>query len=146
MTESKTGAKRDTSRHKKQALNRTSCNMSWVVMALSTFFLLVSCTSPPKRNSSNIKYACRPPAEVELTNDSTKRIRCHQQISMFSHLFKVKDYVELADAAKVLIEQLHIAVDNLKRNKLVVVLADGCAEVQACISMDISMAARGKGK
>ena len=35
----------------------TSCMRSWAAMALSTFFLLVSCTSPPSMNSSNMKKA-----------------------------------------------------------------------------------------
>jgi hypothetical protein len=35
----------------------TSCKRSWAAMAFNTFFLLVSCTSPPRSNSSNIKYA-----------------------------------------------------------------------------------------
>lgn len=35
----------------------TSCNKSCAAIALRTFFLLVSCISPPSKSSSNIKYA-----------------------------------------------------------------------------------------
>lgn len=35
----------------------TSCSMSCADIAFNTFFLLVSCTSPPIRSSSSMKYA-----------------------------------------------------------------------------------------
>ena len=35
----------------------TSCRRSCAAIAFRTFFLLVSCTSPPSNNSSNMKYA-----------------------------------------------------------------------------------------
>lgn len=35
----------------------TSCKRSWAAMAFKTFFLLVSCISPPTSNSSKMKYA-----------------------------------------------------------------------------------------
>jgi len=34
----------------------TSCSMSWAVIAFSTFFLPVSCNSPPTNSSSSMKY------------------------------------------------------------------------------------------
>ena len=37
--------------------NLTSWSKSWAAMAFKTFFLLVSCTSPPSKSSSNMKYA-----------------------------------------------------------------------------------------
>ena len=56
-------------------------------------------------------------------------------LALDADLFEIENDVELADGAKVFVKQLDVAVDYFQRQKLIVRVLDGAAEVQRGISL-----------